>query len=314
MDQVHRRCARGRVGLRDRPRSADATQQRCRLTLVAASAGFERDRLGRYQVEGLLGQGAVGVVLLGRDMRSGRQAAIKALPLASELSGGELREAQQRFFREAEIAQRLHHPDIVAIYEAGEDDGWAYLAMEYVAGHDLQRHTQPAQLLPVAEVLRIGSRVARALAHAHRQGVVHRDVKPANVLVDLPADIVKVTDFGIAHLTDACRTWTGMVLGTPAYMAPEQLTGQPVDGRTDLYSLGVTLFQLLTGSLPHRAASTSALLYAIVNEVVPDVRTWRPELPAALAAALAQALAKSPEHRPADGMQLATTLDTAALP
>jgi eukaryotic-like serine/threonine-protein kinase len=279
---------------------------------VAVVPGFERDRLGRYQIERLLGRGAMGAVVLGHDTDTGAQVAIKTLSLSHEFSGDDLKEARQRFFREADAARRLQHPDIVAVYDAGEDDGLAYIAMEYIAGHDLQRHTQVSQWLPLPAIVHIGRRVAHALAHAHSQGVVHRDIKPANVMIDLAAGVVKVTDFGIARITDACRTRTGMVLGTPSYMSPEQLSGQLVDGRADLYSLGVMLFQLLTGALPHRAESMATLMYAIVNEVVADVRTLRPEVPPALAQALARALAKPPGARYADGLQLAQALDAVA--
>ena len=279
---------------------------------MAVAPVFDRDRLGRYQIERLLGRGAMGAVVLGRDTESGRWAAIKTLSLTDEFSSDELNEARQRFFREVDAARRLQHPDIVAVYDAGEDGGLAYIAMEYIAGHDLQRHTQSGQWLPLSLVVHIGSRVANALAHAHSQGVVHRDIKPANVMIDLAAGVVKVTDFGIARITDACRTRTGMVLGTPTYMSPEQLSGQRVDGRTDLYSLGVMLFQLLTGVLPHRAESMARLMYCIVNGAAPDVRTLRPEVPPALARVLAQALAKPPEARHPDGLQLAAALDAVA--
>jgi serine/threonine-protein kinase len=157
-------------------------------------------------------------------------------------------------------------------------------------------------------VLAIGERVARALDYAHQHQVVHRDIKPANIMFDAASDSVKVTDFGIARITDASRTKTGMVLGTPSFMPPEQLAGQPVDGRSDLYSLGATLFQLLTGALPLRADSLAALMYQIANEPAPDVRSLRPELPAALAQLLQQALAKRPEARFASGKAMAEAL------
>jgi len=279
---------------------------------VAAVSGFERDRLGRYRIERLLGRGAMGEVLLGRDADTGRLAAIKTLSLSDEFSGDELIEARARFTREADAARRLQHPDIVAVYDAGQDDGLAYIAMEYVAGLDLQRYTHAGHLLSLPLVVHIGSRVANALAHAHSQGVIHRDIKPANVMIDASAGVVKVTDFGVAHIADACRTRTGMVLGTPTCMSPEQLSGQRVDGRSDLYSLGVLLFQLLTGALPHHGESMARLMYAIVNERAPDVRTLRPEVPPALASVLAQALAKPPGVRYADGLQLAQALDAVA--
>jgi serine/threonine protein kinase len=157
-------------------------------------------------------------------------------------------------------------------------------------------------------VLRTLARVAQALAYAHTQGVVHRDIKPANVMVDPATDTVKVTDFGIARIADASRTRTGMVLGTPSFMSPEQMAGRRVDGRTDLYSLGVMLFQLLTGALPHRSESMAELMNRIVNDTAPDVRSLRPELPEALANVVALALEKRVELRYADGGQFADDL------
>lgn len=280
----------------------------------AAAPGPELVSLGRYRIERQLGRGAMGAVYLGRDPQIGRQVAIKTLALASEFEGAELVEARQRFFREAETAGRLQHPDIVTIFDAGEDRELAYIAMEYLKGHDLQRHTQTAQRLPMPVVVRIAERVAGALAHAHSQGVVHRDVKPANVMVDLETGVVKVTDFGIARITDSSRTRTGMVLGTPSFMSPEQMSGRRVDGRADLYSLGVMLFQLLTGQLPHRAESMAKLMYAIANEPAPDVRSLRADVPEALARIVARALSKPPEARHPDGQHLAAALrEVAAL-
>jgi serine/threonine-protein kinase len=264
--------------------------------------------LGRYLIEGELGRGAMGAVLLGGDPQNGRKVALKTMALGREFAEEERAEARQRFFREAETAVRLRHPDIVTVFDSGEDRGLAWIAMEYLSGHDLQRHTQPGTLLPVRVVLRVVSRVAEALAYAHSQGVVHRDVKPANVMVDLAMDSVKVTDFGIARIADASRTRTGMVLGTPSFMSPEQMAGRRIDGRSDLYSLGVMLFQLLCGQLPHRADSMAALMNRIVNQRAPDIRSLRPELPAALADLVALALEKRPELRHADGHQLALDL------
>jgi len=270
----------------------------------------DRTTLGRYRIDRQLGRGAMGAVYLGHDPKIGRQVAIKTMALAQEFDGAELAEARERFFREAETAGRLQHRDIVTIFDAGEDQDLAYIAMEFLKGHDLQRHTQPAQLLPPPTVLRIVARVAEALAYAHSQGVIHRDIKPANVMVDLPTDTVKVTDFGIARITDSSRTRTGMVLGTPSFMSPEQMAGRRVDGRSDLYSLGVMLFQLLTGRLPHQAESMAKLMYKIANDPAPDVRSLRPDLPEALANVVALSLEKRPEVRYADGRQLAADLST----
>jgi eukaryotic-like serine/threonine-protein kinase len=184
----------------------------------------------------------------------------------------------------------------------------AWIAMEYLKGRDLRHYAQVPNLLPVAVVLRIGARVADALAHAHAQGIVHRDIKPANVMADLTGDSVKVTDFGIARIADASRTRTGMVLGTPSFMSPEQMAGGDVDGRSDVYSLGAMLFQLLSGHLPFEADSMHALMTQIANEPAPDVRVWRPELPEALANVVSLALQKRPEVRYAGAAQLADDL------
>ena len=279
---------------------------------ASAAATASPTRLGRYRIERPLGRGAMGTVYLAHDPQAARPVALKTLALASEFEGSELVQARERFFREAALAGRLQHPDIVAIFGAGEARGLAFIAMEYVSGHDLFRYTQPGRLLPASQVLHTMARVARALAYAHRQGVVHRDVKPANVMIDAVAPAgagsVKVTDFGIARVIDAHRTRTGVVLGTPSFMSPEQMAGGTVDGRTDLYAVGVMLFQLLTGALPHAAESMGRLMHQIANEPAPDVRSLRPELPEALARVIAHALEKRVDLRYADGDQLAADL------
>jgi serine/threonine protein kinase len=268
----------------------------------------ERTMLGRYRIDRELGRGAMGMVYLGHDPQLGRQVAIKTMALAREFEGVELVEARARFFREAEMAGRLQHRDIVTIYDAGEDQDLAYIAMEFVKGRDLLQHTLPGRLLPVPVVLQTVARVAQALAYAHSQGVVHRDIKPANVMIDPDSDTVKVTDFGIARVTDTSRTRTGMVLGTPSFMSPEQMAGRRVDGRSDLYSLGVMLFQLLTGSLPHASESMATLMYQIANQPAPDVRSLRPGLPESLANIVALALEKRSEVRYSDGKAIAADL------
>ena len=310
--RLHRRR---RARQSDRP-AAQGAATPSSPAVAAPQRGAESapSTLGRYRLERPLGRGAMGTVYLAHDSATARPVALKTLALASEFEGTELDHARERFFREANMAGRLQHPDIVAIFEAGEAQGLAFIAMEYVDGHDLFRHTQAARLLPVATVLHVLARVARALAHAHRHGVVHRDVKPANVMIDAAASggasagVVKVTDFGIARITDAHRTRTGLVLGTPSFMAPEQLAGGVIDARTDLYALGVMLFQLLTGTLPHTAEAMGRLMHQIANDKAPDVRSLRPELPQALAAVVAHALEKRPEARYQDGNQFAADL------
>ena len=264
--------------------------------------------LGRYQVDKELGKGAMGVVYLGKDPKIGRVVAIKTMALSQEFAGEELVDARERFFREAETAGRLQHQNIVTIFDAGEEHDLAYIAMEFLKGKDLADHCKGEHLLPVPVVLSIVARVAEALAYAHKQNVVHRDIKPANIMYEVQSDTVKVTDFGIARITDSSKTKTGLVLGTPSFMSPEQLAGKKVDGRSDLYSLGVMLFQMLAGVLPFRGDSMSELMYKIANEEAPDIRIIRSELPQNLADVVALSLSKRPETRYQTGDQFAVDL------
>ena len=239
----------------------------------------------------------MGEVYLGRDSETGTLAAIKTLALSQAFAPDELADVRARFFREAETAGRLHHPDIVTILDAGEDGGLAFIAMEFVAGSDLRPFTRPDSLLPFAEVASIGARIAEALACAHANNVVHRDVKPGNVMYDPATRQLRVMDFGVARLTDSSHTKTGMVLGTPSYMSPEQLLGKKVDGRSDLYSLGVILFQLTCGQLPFVGQSLGQLMSRIANEACPDVRALNPQVPEALAAVIERATRKDAAQR-----------------
>jgi serine/threonine protein kinase len=265
-------------------------------------------RLGRYEIVGEIGKGAMGVVYRARDPRINRELALKAIPLAEEFEGSELDDARRKFFREAEMAGRLSHPHIVTIHDAGEDGGTAYIAMELLRGRHLVDYTSPAELLPVPVTLEILARLADALHYAHRQHVVHRDIKPANVMYDPGSGELKITDFGIARLTDSSRTRTGVVLGTPSFMSPEQLQGRVVTGSSDLFSLGVTACQLLTGQLPFRADSMPALMLKIAHEPHPPIRVLRPDLPPALDAVFDRVLAKNPADRIESGAVLARAL------
>ena len=264
--------------------------------------------LGRYQIDREIGKGAMGVVYLGRDPKIGRVVAIKTLALGQEFEGDALIDARARFFREAETAGRLQHPNIVTIFDAGEEHDLAYIAMEFLKGQDLTHACGQDRLLPVPTVLSIAAKVADALDYAHAHNVVHRDIKPANIMFDSGTGAVKVTDFGIARITDSSKTRTGLVLGTPSFMSPEQLAGKKVDGRSDLYSLGITLFQLLTGTLPLRGASMTELMHKIASVEAPDVRQLRPELSAAVAKVVALSLQKRPEARYQTGRQFAADL------
>ena len=276
---------------------------------ASGAASETTDHLGRYHLEREIGRGAMGIVYLGRDTAINRMVAIKAIPLASEFSDAELVEARSRFFREAETAGRLNHPNIVTIYDVGEERGLAYIAMEYLKGRHLSDYAKSDNLMEPRKVLEIVGRTAEALGFAHKQQVVHRDIKPANLMYDPSTDVLKITDFGIARLSGAGSTRTGIVLGTPSFMSPEQLEGRTVTGHSDLFSLGVSLFQLLTGQLPFSADSMTGLMQQIAEAPHPPLRAFRPDLPACVESIIDRALAKSPDARYETGAQMAAALE-----
>ncbi|MCP3177236.1 MAG: CHASE2 domain-containing serine/threonine-protein kinase [Desulfuromonadales bacterium] len=258
--------------------------------------------LGRYEVLRELGQGAMGTVYLGRDPRINREVAIKTLSYAA-IEPEKLGEVKERFFREAEAAGRLNHPNIVTIYDVGEDHDMAYMAMELLEGGDLSRHCQQGRLLGPAEVLRIVSKVAAALEYAHEHEVVHRDIKPGNIMLTTSGQ-VKVTDFGIARLVPNSRTQTGVILGTPSYMSPEQVAGKKVDGRSDLFSLGVVLYELLSGEKPFQGDSLGALMFAIANATYTPLREIAPDVPECCLPIVEKLLAKTQTRRYAKAGQV----------
>ena len=277
-------------------------------TMVLGKAGVSKPMLGRYEIEKELGKGAMGVVYYGKDPKIGRVVAIKTMALAQEFEADELQDVKERFFREAETAGRLNHPNIVSIYDAGEEHDLAYIAMEFLKGKDLVPFTKPDNLLPLPKVMSIIARVADALDYAHKQNVVHRDIKPANIMYDPDTDTPKVTDFGIARITDSSKTKTGMVLGTPSYMSPEQLAGKKIQGGSDLFSLGVSLYQLACGKLPFEGDSMAQLMYRIANETHTDILSIRADLPPCLVAIVNKSLAKQNEDRYANGAEMAEAL------
>lgn len=281
-------------------------------TLILGDGTLQKPMLGRYQVEKELGKGAMGIVYQGRDSKINRVVAIKTLALSREFEAEELDEVKRRFFREAETAGRLNHPNIVTIYDAGEEQDLAYISMEFLKGGDLTPHVKANALLPPKLVMEIIATCAEALDYAHAQNVVHRDIKPANIMYEAESGALKLTDFGIARITDASRTKTGMVLGTPSYMSPEQLAGRKVDGRSDLFSLGVTLYQLLTGQLPFQAESMATLMYKIANETQAPASSVRADLPACADRVLDKALQKNPDDRYQRGGQFAAELRACA--
>lgn len=269
-------------------------------------------RLKHFDLEREIGRGSMGRVYLAQDRRTGQHVALKTLRLGREFEGFALEEAVSRFGREAEAARALHHPDMVRVFETGQEDEVVYIVMEWIRGQELSIHAHPGSLLPVPQVVDIGARVASALAHAHRQGVIHRDIKPSNVMYDAKISLVKVMDFGIARVVDGARTRTGLVLGSPLYMAPEQLLGRPVDGRSDLYGLGVTLFQLLSGRVPLQGQSMPELIQAVTHTEPPDLRRLRPDLPQVLCDVVALLLEKRPELRYRTGTEVAQDLQYVA--
>lgn len=277
-------------------------------SLVSNDSGVEKPMLGRYEVLKELGKGAMGVVYLGQDPKISRTVAIKTMALSQEFEGDELADVKSRFFREAETAGRLNHPHIVTIYDAGEEQDLAYIAMEFLHGCELTEYTKPDKLLPVSQVLQLMADAADALGYADENNVVHRDIKPANVVFNPETGNIKLTDFGIARVIDSSKTKTGTVLGTPSYMSPEQFAGKKADGRADLFSLGVMTYQLLTGKLPFTGDSMASLMYAITSSDAPDPRQYRPELPECVAGILQVALSKDAEDRYENGYQMAADL------
>ncbi len=293
------------AGTSAQPKSGSASSG---STLVLKIDGLQKPMLGRYEVEKELGRGAMGMVYLGRDPKIGRTVAIKTMALSQEFDESQLGEVKERFFREASTAGRLNHPNIVTIYDVGEEHDLAYIAMDFLEGVNLTGYTEAESLLPLNEVFFIVGKIAEALDYAHAHQVVHRDIKPANVVYNAQKRQVTVTDFGVACLIDANKTRTGTILGTPSYMSPEQLAGSKVDGRSDLFSLGVMLFQLVTGELPFIGDSIATLLYKIANEKHPDPRLFRPDLPHCVGRVIDKALRKEIDGRFQTGRQLVTAL------
>ncbi len=273
----------------------------------AEAADKQPKTLGRYEIVGELGRGAMGVVYKGRDPRINRVTAIKTIRFADSYESREAEKAKASFFREAESAGTLSHPHIVTIYDAGEEAELAYIAMEFLEGEDLTAHTPKDRLLPVRKVIDHAADIADALDFAHEKGIVHRDIKPANIML-LKNGGVKITDFGIARITASSQTRTGVVKGTPFYMSPEQITGKKVDGRTDIYSLGIMLYQLLTGEIPFSDDNPAALMHKILHDPPPDPRSKNPAIYNPLAAIIDKALEKEPGRRYQRAGQMATHL------
>jgi len=277
-------------------------------TLILDGGDVEKPMLGRYEVERELGKGAMGAVYLGKDPKISRVVAIKTMALSREFDADELQEVKNRFFREAETAGRLTHPGIVTIFDAGEEHDLAYIAMEFLKGTDLTRHIKKDRLLPIDKVLELIKRAAESLDYAHKSNVVHRDIKPANIMWDPDTDSMKITDFGIARITDSSKTKTGLVLGTPSYMSPEQLAGKKISGQSDLFSLGVMMYQMVTGELPFQGDSMATLMYKITNEQHASADTINPDVPRCVCVIINRAMEKDTGKRYKTGMQMSADI------
>jgi serine/threonine-protein kinase len=261
--------------------------------------------LGRYEILSLLGEGGMGSVYQALDPMIGRKVAIKTL--TAGLSEEELAEFKRRFFREARTAGRIAHPNVVTIYDVGEAEGVPFIAMEYVEGRTLRAILDAEGLLGAEAACRIAAQVAAGLAAAHKLAIVHRDVKPGNIMI-APGAPVKLMDFGIAKLPEGTKTQTGLILGSPTYVAPEQVVGRPVDGRADIFSLGIVLYEMLTGTVPFGGMAVGALLYSVLNEAHPPPSAYNTRVPAVFERILARALAKHPDDRYRDAEEFARDL------
>lgn len=257
--------------------------------------GQQPDTIGKYNIEGVLGRGAMGVVYKGFDPNIARSVAIKTIHknlLNSEVG----REMLRRFRVEAQAVGKLTHPNIVGIFEFDQDRGTPYFVMEFVEGRDLKSLIQDNDRFSVERIIEIITAILDGLEYTHEFGIVHRDIKPANIFITNKG-IVKIADFGIARVDNSEMTQVGSVLGTPSYMSPEQCIGAVVDARSDLFSTGVVLYELLTGSKPFQAAQTSAVIQNVINKQPDDPTDLKPDLPRAFNTIIKKALAKHVEHR-----------------
>jgi len=263
-------------------------------------------KIGRYEIEAEIGRGATGVVHLAHDTRLRRRLAVKTYSLPQGLSRKQKTEFHERFLREAQAAARLSHPGIVTVYDVDEDldRNLPYIAMEYVPGKNLREILESEGRFELDRVLEVAGVLAEALQMAHEAGIVHRDIKPANLLVREPDGVIKIADFGVAKLATSTLTQSGTSIGSPAYMSPEQIRSGSIDGRSDLFSLAVILYELLCGERPFNGEDPTALIYSVVHETPIPITKRANGLPAGLDSFFEHALAKDPDDRYRDGLIL----------
>jgi serine/threonine protein kinase len=272
---------------------------------------MEAQKIGRYEIIEEKGRGAMGAVYIARDPAMDRIVALKTIHSLA-LSGPQADEFRERFYREARAAGGLSHPGIVTIFDVGEQDGVPYLVMEFIEGRTLADAAKNGQRFTFERVCEIGEQIAEALAYAHKHGVIHRDIKPANILLTSEekygVERPKITDFGVAKLGAVQLTSTGQILGSPAFMPPEQFTGAPIDGRSDLFSLGVILYWMATGEYAFPGETITAISYKVVNTEPVPPRKLNPAVPSTFDQIILKCLAKAPSDRYASGEDLAHDL------
>lgn len=269
------------------------------------------EKLGRYEITGMLGRGAMGIVYKARDPLIERMVAIKTISYAG-LTSVEIEDFEQRFFREAKSAGRLNHPNIVTIYDVGHSDELAYIAMEYLSGCSLRTLLDSGVVLPYDRIVEIAAAIADGLGFAHANGVVHRDIKPANIMV-LEDGAVKIADFGIAQLSGGALTMVGTALGSPKYMSPEQVLGNKADGRSDVFSLGAVVYEMLTGRAPFSGEDLNAILYQVLNSHPLPPSSHNPGIPKAFDRIVERALSKKSEERYQEAAKMAADLRSCPL-
>ena len=276
---------------------------------VRAQARASVNQIGKYELKREIGRGAMGIVYEGWDPAIERRVAVKVIR-QDQLDSAESEEILARFQREARAGARVAHPNIVAVYEFGQEAGMYFIAMEFIEGKELKDYFDKGERFQVSEIVRLMGQLLDALDNAGRKGVVHRDIKPANIIL-LPDNNLKVADFGIARIESSQLTQTGAAIGTPTYMSPEQLLGQPVDGRSDLFSAGVVLYQFLTGEKPFTGERATTVITKILSENPPAPSSLNLTLPASFDAVMKKALAKKPDDRYQSGREFAEALRVA---